>query len=181
MGSHWSHPSVVRSGGHHWRPVQSCSLEEAPVTNTDIRRPKHIQLASGQSASDPAARWGGGGQETWNLCGRIWWPSFLWLICTGLGGHGPLGTPPGSATGQYTSYCNAFLFQIVYYTDWISHCPLVMVARLKTRPKLPTILWKPIHTKRQPKSSMFVIFSLIFFAFASHWYKWILIRKQMNI
>ena len=25
-------------------------------------------------------------RETWNLCGRIRWPSFLWLIFTGPGG-----------------------------------------------------------------------------------------------
>ena len=35
--------------------------------------------------ADPAAGWGRG-RETWNLCGRLWWPSFLWLIFTGLGG-----------------------------------------------------------------------------------------------
>ena len=28
----------------------------------------------------------GGDQETWNLCGCLWRPSFLWLVCTGLGG-----------------------------------------------------------------------------------------------
>ena len=39
-----------------------------------------------------------GGRETWNLCGRLWRPSFLWPIFTGPGGgHAPLG-PPGSAT-----------------------------------------------------------------------------------
>ena len=41
------------------------------------------------------------GQETWNLCGRIQRPSFLWLIFTVPGGgHGPL-APPGSATEMY--------------------------------------------------------------------------------
>ena len=34
----------------------------------------------------------GGRQETWNLCSRLWQPSFLWLIFTGPGGgHDPLG------------------------------------------------------------------------------------------
>ena len=36
-----------------------------------------------------------GGRETWNLCGRLRQPSFLWPIFTGPGGvHGPLGPPP---------------------------------------------------------------------------------------
>ena len=38
-----------------------------------------------------------GGTETWNLCGCQRQSSSLWLIFTGLGGHGPL-PPPGSAT-----------------------------------------------------------------------------------
>ena len=39
----------------------------------------------------------GGGQETWNLCGRLWWPSFVWLIFTGPGG-GMAPLAPGPAT-----------------------------------------------------------------------------------
>ena len=35
-----------------------------------------------------------GGQETWNLCGRIRRPSILWFIFTGPGGHGPSSPPP---------------------------------------------------------------------------------------
>ena len=31
----------------------------------------------------------GGGRETWNLCSRLRWPSFLWLIFTLRGGGGP--------------------------------------------------------------------------------------------
>ena len=42
---------------------------------------------------------GGGGRETWNLCGRLWQSSFYGLFSQGRGGHGPLG-PPGSATGS---------------------------------------------------------------------------------
>ena len=38
-----------------------------------------------------------GGRETWNLCDRLWWSSFLWLVFTGLGGPW-LPRPPGSAT-----------------------------------------------------------------------------------
>ena len=46
-------------------------------------------------ASDPVAGWGGGGgQETWNQCGCLWRPSFLWLICTGLRGAWPPRQPP---------------------------------------------------------------------------------------
>ena len=36
----------------------------------------------------------GGGQETWNLCGRLWRPSFLWLVSTGLGGAMAPSAPP---------------------------------------------------------------------------------------
>ena len=43
---------------------------------------------------------GGGGQETWNLCGRLWQPPFLWRIFTGLGPMTPW--PPRSATGCTT-------------------------------------------------------------------------------
>ena len=40
-----------------------------------------------------------GSRETWNLWGRLWWPSFLWLIFTGPGGEmAPSPPPPGSAT-----------------------------------------------------------------------------------
>ena len=47
-----------------------------------------------------------GGQETWNLCGCLWRPSFLWLICTGLGGPRPPRHPPGSTTGGgYLPHC----------------------------------------------------------------------------
>ena len=35
----------------------------------------------------------GGGRETWNLCFRIWWPSFLWLIFTGPGAMPPRPPP----------------------------------------------------------------------------------------
>ena len=34
-----------------------------------------------------------GGWETWNLCGRLWRPSFYDLFSQGRGGHGPLGSP----------------------------------------------------------------------------------------
>ena len=48
--------------------------------------------------SGSSGRVRGGGRETWNLCGRLRQPSFLWPIFTGPGGgNGPLG-PPGSAT-----------------------------------------------------------------------------------
>ena len=53
-----------------------------------------------------------GGQETWNLCGRLSRPSFLWLIFTGLGGPWPPRHPPWIrycfCSGRYASYWNAF-------------------------------------------------------------------------
>ena len=44
---------LLASGGHHWKPVQTCSLEDLPLTGTDTlwQPPKHVQLASGQYAS----------------------------------------------------------------------------------------------------------------------------------
>ena len=39
-------PLLVTSGGHHWRPVQTCSLEDPPPTSTDNWwPPKHVRLA----------------------------------------------------------------------------------------------------------------------------------------
>ena len=32
-----THPLLLTSGGHHWRPVQTCALEDLPLpTGTDI-------------------------------------------------------------------------------------------------------------------------------------------------
>ena len=45
---------LVTSGGHHWRSVQTCSLEK-PHTGTDIWWPKHVWLASGRYASSENA------------------------------------------------------------------------------------------------------------------------------
>ena len=47
----WDHPPqplAVTSGGHHWRLVQTCSLEDPTPTSTDIWWPlKHIPLVVG--------------------------------------------------------------------------------------------------------------------------------------
>ena len=47
----WDHPPqplAVTSGGHHWRRVQTCSLEDPTPTSTDIWWPlKHIPLVVG--------------------------------------------------------------------------------------------------------------------------------------
>ena len=40
--------------------------------------------------SSGSSDWVGGGRETWNLCGRLRRPSFLWPIFTGPGGQPPL-------------------------------------------------------------------------------------------
>ena len=47
-----------------------------------------------------------GGRETWNICSRFRWPSFLWLVFTGLGGHGPLAPPPRCATAFFDHFGN---------------------------------------------------------------------------
>ena len=44
----WGTPLPVTSGGHHWRHVQSFSLDDVPPTGTDIWwSPNHVQLTSG--------------------------------------------------------------------------------------------------------------------------------------
>ena len=51
------------------------------------------------TSSGSSGRIGGGRQETWNLCGHLRRPSFLWLIFTGPGGGGIAPSAPhGSAT-----------------------------------------------------------------------------------
>ena len=75
-------PLLVTSGGHHWRPVQTCSLDltvqgASPITTDIWWPPKHIQLANGQYAS------------YWNvflllkgLPGALWlFQGFLGLVC----------------------------------------------------------------------------------------------------
>ena len=44
-------PMLVTSGGHHWKPVQTCSFEDPTPISTDIWWLKHTQLASGWYAS----------------------------------------------------------------------------------------------------------------------------------
>ena len=67
-----------------------------------------------------------GGWETWNLCGRLRWPSFLWPIFTGQGGGMAPSASPGSATelkgGSTSEKCRmqkAFLNLI----GWNRECP----------------------------------------------------------
>ena len=39
---------LVTSGGHHWKPVQTCSFEDPPAPpGSEIWWPKRVQLASG--------------------------------------------------------------------------------------------------------------------------------------
>ena len=63
----------------------------------NIFKAKNSSLTPGIILSKTVDRCSSGsrGRETWNLYGRLWWPSFLWLIFTGPGGMPP---PPGSAT-----------------------------------------------------------------------------------
>ena len=39
-------PLLVTSGGHHWTPVQTCSLEDPPIGADIWWPPKHVRLAS---------------------------------------------------------------------------------------------------------------------------------------
>ena len=74
------------------------------------------QRQPSQSSSGSSDREEGRGRETWNLCGRLQRPSFLWLIFKGRG-HGPLG-PPGSATAV-TVMSSAIVF---LFTNYIFAC-----------------------------------------------------------
>ena len=52
MGPGFSTPLLPASGGHHWGPVQACSLGNLPHgTDSYWWPPKHIKLASRQYAS----------------------------------------------------------------------------------------------------------------------------------
>ena len=66
--------------------------------------------------------WVGGGQETWNLCCHLWWPSFLWLVCTGLRGTMAPSAPPwirycklctGKSINIYRSFATTILNQVM--------------------------------------------------------------------
>ena len=43
---HGTYPLLLTSGGHHWRPVQTCTPEELPPHQSDIywRPPKHVPI-----------------------------------------------------------------------------------------------------------------------------------------
>ena len=41
-----TYPTLLTSSGHHWRPVQTCSLEDLPPLSMVYLVVKHIQLAS---------------------------------------------------------------------------------------------------------------------------------------
>ena len=80
------------------------------------------QISSGSSG------WRGGGQETWNHCGRLLRPSFLWLIFTGgmTAWHPcppppPAAPPAGSATANWTSEnCNFEILWWVFQVFWFT-------------------------------------------------------------
>ena len=127
----------------HWTPLYRSPLGPTPTWKWDLTEQwslaMDIWLSSLETCSNlftlgPPShqcqhriqRLGrGGGQETWNLCGRLWRPSFLWLISTGLGGGMAPSAPPWirywvltsgghwnttvSASRQYASYWNAFM------------------------------------------------------------------------
>ena len=47
----WPCTLLVTSGGHNWRPVKTCSLEDPLPTSADIWWMKDVWLASGRCAS----------------------------------------------------------------------------------------------------------------------------------
>ena len=88
-----------------------------PLPTVDRRNDTHL-WKNYLATSDPAA--GLGGQETWNLCGRLWRPFFYLLFVQGWGGPWPPQHPLGSATA----------------------CPQTSFAGVKYGRKFsPTLLW----------------------------------------
>ena len=75
--------------------------------------------------TDSAAAGGGGGgrregQETWNLCGHLWWrPSFLWLIFAGEEGRGWPPWPLRICRCR-SSCCNGFKRYTRFWASWSS-------------------------------------------------------------
>ena len=67
----------------------------------------------------------GGAKETWNIRRCRWWPSFLWLVLTGTGGHGPLAPlDPRLKTNSLTfsGFLNEHVSKEVYFAHtsyWI--------------------------------------------------------------
>ena len=112
----------LRNLTHHWPliiiqevgPMTECvTLEKFTSRRIPDNEIKFISFSIGSRD-----RVGGGeGQETWNLCGRLWRPSYLWLICTGPGGgawhprH-----PSGSATEFKGVFCLLCNFEALYLT-----------------------------------------------------------------
>ena len=97
------------------------------------RRDIFIMLRVGIIIQHRIQRPGRGGQETWNLCGRLWQPSFLWLVSTGLGGgHGPLGPPPldpllrilKSVSQIYPSYVSLWVWFVLGKANGMNFTPM---------------------------------------------------------
>ena len=72
----------------------------------------------------------GGGQETWNLWGHLWRPSFLWLISTGRGG-GVLAWPPRHPPGPATGGPLRLGLALTSGKSWISHHTFNKCAKRK--------------------------------------------------
>ena len=84
----------------HWHILFSQSFEELAKCSQNMSCGQ-CEVSKQHRIQRPGR---GRGQETWNLCGHLWRPSFLWLICTGLGGPWPPQHPPGSATAKCLVY-----------------------------------------------------------------------------
>ena len=84
-----------------------------------------------RAAMDPNSSGSSGrvreGRETWNLCGRLWRPSFLWLIFTG-----PVGACP---------------------PPWIRYCPNSWYKRVKYVIKTILNYWRIQGCWRNPESA----------------------------
>ena len=91
-----------------------CHLKDSDYMNT---WPEPIK-----SVADPAA-WKGG-WETWNLCGRLWRPSFSWLLFTRPGGHGPLAPPPPGSATENTQWLPNVALHVAFHETRVFSCHL---------------------------------------------------------
>ena len=111
----------MTSGGHQWRPVQTCSLEDPPTTSTDIWwPPKHVQLASGRYSSH--------------------WNAFLFGLASC-----SLNTTDRSRVVEYDIHTKLICSCITVPVDYSLSNPLVLTVYNILHIKLKFVLVQEVH------------------------------------
>ena len=115
--------------------------------NLPVADPVAGRRGEGGSSSSGSSGRVRGGRETWNLCSRLWQPSFLWLIFTGPGGiMAPLPPPPRIRyISLPTEFCTSSIFKNI---------------PSRTNPKdhlMELILDKQKSSKNEPSNSLTVV------------------------